>query len=63
MLSPDGLRVAFLRVAHGDGSLGTPSVYVARLGSGRARRVRRGGELPIGSTFRSWRDLAWQPLP
>jgi hypothetical protein len=30
---------------------------------GRPRLVRRGGELPIGSTFRSWADLAWRPLP
>jgi Tol biopolymer transport system component len=61
VLSPDGRRVAFLRTRPVDRETGTDSVYVARLG-GAAKLVRRGGELPIGSTFRSWTDLAWQPL-
>jgi tricorn protease-like protein len=61
VLSPDGKRVAFLRLRRVDRQLGTASVYIAAVRGGRARLVRRGGELPIGSTFRSWIDLAWQP--
>ena len=61
LFSPDAQRVAFLRVARVDRELETPSVYIARVGGSHVRLVRRGGERPIGSTFRAWTDLAWQP--
>jgi Tol biopolymer transport system component len=61
VFSPDGRRVTFLRVARFDRQLETPSVYIGSVGGGHVRLVRRGGERPIGSTFRAWTDLAWQP--
>jgi hypothetical protein len=61
VFSPNGRRVAFLRVARVDRELETPSVYIASVGGSHVRLVRRGGERPIGSTFRAWIDLAWQP--
>jgi WD40-like Beta Propeller Repeat len=63
VFSPNGRRVVFLRVRRADRPTGTDSVFVRRVRGGRVRLLRAGGELPIGSTFRSWADLAWQPRP
>jgi Tol biopolymer transport system component len=63
VFSPNGRRVIFLRVRRADRNAGTESVFVRGVRGGRARLLRAGGELPIGSTFRSWADLAWQPRP
>jgi WD40 repeat protein len=61
VFSPNGRRLAFLRVRRVDRNIRTSSVFTRAVNGGRSRLVRAGGELPIGSTFRSWADLAWQP--
>ncbi len=61
VFSPDGKRIAFLRVARGDqtGRYADYSVFSADLNGGRTRLLRRGGEVDTGSEFNSYQEIAW----
>ena len=59
--SPDGKRIAFLRVARGDTAGRYPqySVFAARLNGSRSKVLWRGGEVGTGSEFNSYQEIAW----
>jgi len=59
--SPDGKRIAFLRVARGDAGGRYPqySVFAARLNGSNAKILLRGGEVDTGSEFNSYQEIAW----
>lgn len=59
--SPDGKRIAFLRVARGDARGRYPqySVFAAQLNGSRLKILWRGGELGTGSEFNSYQEIAW----
>ena len=58
--SPNGRALAFQQVRD---SL-EMSLFTARSSDGgRARRIAKGGELPVGSTYVRWGAPSWQPRP
>ena len=64
VFSPDSKRIAFerpLRINGGKDSIGA-SIYTADLSGKRLKRIRRGGEQPVGSTFDYFTGVAWQAL-
>ena len=59
VFSPDGRKIAFLRVARRDSANGSYSIFSALRDGSEAKLLRRGGELPIGSELNSYLQLAW----
>jgi len=64
VFSPDARHLAYVgrtdRLAGGEFYL---SIIISRADGRGARIVRRGRELPVGSTFANYVDVAWRPEP
>jgi Tol biopolymer transport system component len=58
--SPTARRLLFERVIRNDF---TPSLFIANANGSNPATLFRGGETPVGSTFDSWVEAAWRPLP